>query len=530
MKRVAMALPLLLAAWVHAHAQSRLIGTWQAETPSLGLVTVELKLDGTSLAGNFTQNGRTSGMREGKIEGDTIVFKVVVPGATGLITMAFAGTVKGDEIAFIGRRQNREEDIIPFQFVGAPSVWQFAAKRVPDGQAPARAKGAPFLKLLTVFDRQGKVLRTLGEPGDYSWPAFSPTGTRLAVANFSKNDTRVFDLSTGQSTQVTSSASVASYGSSPVWSPDGSQIAFSSFRENYGGIYRKASDGSGKEELLYRHTLGVVTMRLTDWSPDGRFLCFFVQGDVLYVLPLNAGAPGTRRAVELVREEYDAFQGRLSTDSRFFAYGSDESGLNEVYVRSFDPSSGQFARDGGKWQVSDKAGRGPIHWRIDGRELYYLSLDGGMMAVEVTTTPAFKAGPPKLLFRPPATTPPGNWTGNGSISRDGQRFVFAVPMPPERKQVMVPPEILANYAGTYELLDASDGIELIDVVVTLEGRQLVMQHGAGEKLPLTAESETYFFNRQLGGDRDIEFVRDGKGAVTHLILYTGGPGTKATRK
>ena len=514
MKKVAIALPLVLAASVLAQAQPRLTGTWQGETPPLGLLTVELKLDGTTLTGNLTQNRRFSGIYEGKIDGDTIVFKVVRPGEVGLITMAFTGKVTGDEIAFTGRRQVREEDVIPFSFFGAPAVWQFTAKRVPDGQAPARAKGAPFPEQLTLFDRQGKVLRTVGNPGDYSLPAFSPDGTRLLVLKYT--DIWVFDLSTGRSTQFTPDPSRYR---SAVWSPDGTQIAYSSFRENYTGVYRKASNGTGSEEQLYRHTLGVVAVRLTDWSPDGRFLFFFVQGDVLYALPLN----GDRKAVELVREEFSAFGGRLSADSRFLVYSSDESGRDEVYVRAFDSSSGGFSPAGGKWQVSDQGGQ-PLHWRQDGRELYYLAKDGGVMAVEVTTTPAFKAGPPKLLFRAPATD-----GGNGAISRDGQRFVFAVPVPPERKQVTIPPEILAKYTGTYVLPTVSDGP--MDVVVTLEGNQLMIQLGAEpQKLPLAAESDTYFFNRQPGGDRDIEFVKDDTGAVTHLIQYTGGPGAKATRK
>lgn len=518
MKKIAIVLTLVLAAGVLAHAQSRLTGTWQGDTPSLGLLTVELKREGTTLTGNFTQDGRTSAIYEGKIDGGTIVFKVVRPGETGLITVAFTGRVTGDRIAFTGRRQNREEDIIPFPFSGAPAVWQFSARRVPDGLAPARAKGAPFPRQLTLFDRQGKVLRLVGEPGQYARPAFSPDGTRLMVRK--GTHIWVFDLSTGRSTQFTRDASVYR---SAVWSPDGTQIAYTSFREGYTGVYRKASNGTGSEELLYKHMLGVVAVALTDWSPDGRFLSFFVQGDVLYVLPLN----GDRKAVELVRDEYSATGARLSPDSRFLGYSSDESGRDEIYVRSFDPSSGQFSGDGGKWKVSDQGGRGPVHWRFDGRELYYLAPDGGVMAVEVSRTPAFRAEPPKLLFRAPDTAS----MQDGSISRDGQRFVFAVPVQPDRKEVTVPPEILARYTGTYVLPTPSDGVELIDVVVTLEGRQLMMQLGARQqKSPLAAESETSFFNRQPGGDRDIEFVTDDKGAVTHFIQYTGGPGAKATRK
>jgi hypothetical protein len=251
-------------------------------------------------------------------------------------------------------------------------------------------------------------------------------------------------------------------------------------------------------------------------------LSFFVQGDVLYTLPLD----GSRKAIELVREEYSASSGQLSSDSRLLAYVSDESGRDEIYVRMFDPASKAFPPGGGKWQISDGGGRG-VYWRLGGRELYYLTLDGGVMAVAVATTPAFKAGAPRLLFRAPGAIN----LQDGSVSRDGRQFVFAVPAPPRRKPVAVPADILAGYAGTYLLRIANDGIELREVAVTLEGGQLTVQLGAGgEKLPLTAESETAFFGRQSDRDIDIEFVRDGRGAVTHLIQYTGGPGAKAARK
>jgi dipeptidyl aminopeptidase/acylaminoacyl peptidase len=361
-----------------------------------------------------------------------------------------------------------------------------------------------------VYDRQGEVLRTLGEPGLYNEPALSPDGMRLAVSR--DGDIWVFDLSGGTSLRVTSDAARES---TPVWSPDGSQIAYYSYRDDYGGLYRKASNGTGPQELLYRQ-LGVVVMGLSDWSPDGRFLFFFVQGDVLYGLPLN----GDRKAVELVREEFSAVGARLSPDSRFLVYSSDESGRAEVYVRAFDPSSGGFSPGGEKSQVSDQGGQ-PLGWRQEGKELYYLTKDGGVMVVQVTTTPAFKAGEQTLLFRAPLLEVGSR---RASVSRDGQRVVIAVPMPPpERKEVTVAPEILAKYTGTYV---TDDGYGW---VVTLEGNQLAMQADAiGGKSLLFAESETNFFFKVFGGD--VEFVKDDQGRVTHLILYQGSAtGTKATR-
>ncbi len=101
---------------------------------------------------------------------------------------------------------------------------------------------------------------------------------------------------------------------------------------------------------------------------------------------------------------------RFSPDGRFLAYDSDESGRFEVYVQA-------FPGPGGKWQVSSAGGNIP-HWRGDGKELFYLSLDNKIMAVPLETTPAFHAGAPAPLF---AVHP-----GAGAVydvAADGKRFL-----------------------------------------------------------------------------------------------------------
>ena len=217
---------------------------------------------------------------------------------------------------------------------------------------------------------------------------------------------------------------------------------------------------------------------------------------------------GDGQALELVREEYTAGGGRFSPDNRFFAYASDESGRNEVYVRPFDASSGRFSSDGLKWQVSTQGGSG-VSWSRSTAELYYIAEDGGVMSVDVATTSAFKAGPPEPLFRAPTF----------ANTVDGQRFAGLVSTPqpepliplPERKVVALSPEILARYVGRYAW---SPFDEDEDAVVTLEGNQLMIQTNyLFQARPLLAESETRFSN----GDQDFEFVKDEKGIVMHVI-------------
>jgi Domain of unknown function (DUF3471) len=92
----------------------------------------------------------------------------------------------------------------------------------------------------------------------------------------------------------------------------------------------------------------------------------------------------------------------------------------------------------------------------------------------------------------------------------------------EHKEIAVSSTILAQYPGTYELRPG------FDLVITLEGNQLVSQATGQTKIPLYAESETKFFPKVM--DAEIEFLKDNKGTVTHLMLRQGAMETKAPRK
>ena len=295
---------------------------------------------------------------------------------------------------------------------------------------------------LTVFDREGNVVRTIGERNLYYQPVFSPDRTRVAVIKLEfepgDRDLWVLDLATGNDSRIASSQQ------SPVWSPDGSQLAY--VRDS--SLYRHASNGEGEEELLYQHPGGRIT--LTDWSLDGRFLSFFeanpwfattLSGSTLYLLPLD----GDGHPIEIARSESIMVEARLSPDSRFIAYRSDETGRAEIFVRAVALSGGANASVD-TWQVSTDGGLGMASWRRDGQELYYFAADRGVMAVEVNTEQGFEFGQPRRLFKAPdaiqVSFVPGGWfnffpVAFGNVSRDSQRFVFAVPPAPQRRQITV---------------------------------------------------------------------------------------------
>jgi Tol biopolymer transport system component len=286
----------------------------------------------------------------------------------------------------------------------------------------------PQLQQITIYDREGKPVSKIGEPGLFGAPAFSPDGRRLAVLRndigTAKTDIWVYDIASGKGSPMGTEVP-----SAPMWSPDGRHVLYTSVRGTYMGIYRKASDGTGSDELLFRYTPG-AGIQLTDISPDGKFLTFS-SGGVVLVVALTGTDPLARQAIEFSREEFDVAVGRFSPDLRFMAYRSNEAEAERfhIYVRPFNASTGKAGE--GKWQISKNPTAVMLHWRADGKEFFYRDFnepgttDLRVMSVDVATTPAFQSGTPKVLF-----TLPGPLNGNlGNISGDGQRFVFAVNVP-----------------------------------------------------------------------------------------------------
>jgi Tol biopolymer transport system component len=283
----------------------------------------------------------------------------------------------------------------------------------------------PQLRQLTVLDRQGKVVGTIGQPGLFGQARLSPDGKRLvAMKNdpqTGNNDVWVFDIATGKGTAITNDTEPEN---SPVWSPDGKYVAYVRFKDQYNSIYRRAADGTGEPELLFRYTPG-AGVPLTDWSPDGKFLTFFTG--VMLIVPLRAGENALdRKALEWLREDYDAVVGRFSPDGHFLAYFSNEADVlkMQLYVRPFDANKPDLPA-GPPVQVTNiKSGVGGLpSWRQDGKEMYFMNIDREVMAVDLTLAPKVQAGTPRVLFKLPDPL-----AGGPAISADGERFIVAMPV------------------------------------------------------------------------------------------------------
>jgi Tol biopolymer transport system component len=404
---------------------------------------------------------------------------------------------------------------------------------------------------LTLFDRQGRPVSTVGTRDLYNQPVLSPDATRIVVGRNDlekeTSDLWVVDNASGKAVQLTVSKTRENAGS-PAWSPDGKQIAYVALRDGYFGLYRKASNAQGDEELLYK---GSAPMTLTDWSQDGKYLAYFstdLTGGGLYALPL-AGT-GERKPIEVFRSKAQNQGPRLSPDSRIMTYTSNVSGRTEVYAIPFDAAATPGAAPAsGPWQISDQGGAGMVFWRKDGKEIYYLGADRAVMVVDVSGAATPKFGKPQVLFRPSADIAPGIGPGNASVSRDGERFVMAVPRPQLRQLTVYDrsgkPLSKVGEPGFYNQPNMSpDGTRA--VVMRVDPRTgnndiWTVDLASGKGTPITNDNDPQNAPIWSPDGKQVAYVSthegistiyrksaDGTGAADQVFSYTPGAGMVLT--
>jgi len=292
---------------------------------------------------------------------------------------------------------------------------------------------------LAWFDREGKQLATAGQPGRYIDLTLAPDDQRVAVANVEEGaepgtgaDLWVLDLVRAIPSRFTFDPA---RDFRPVWSPDGSRIAFSSSRDGPYNLYQKASSGAGEDEPLLKSGQSKFAW---DWSADGRFLLYSSNDpktrDDLWFLPVS----GDRKPAPFLQTPFNEYQGQFSPDGRWVAYVSDESGRAEVYVRPFPPGPG------GKWQISNGGAYEP-HWRRDGKELFFVSRsrDRKLMAAPVKAGAAFQTGLAQELFRTGTNLGFVTGTHHYAVSADGKRFLMIQPL---EEAAPTPITVVLNWA------------------------------------------------------------------------------------
>jgi len=276
----------------------------------------------------------------------------------------------------------------------------------------------PLMTRLSWFDRSGNALATVGPPDQAGLtnPTLSPEGRRVAVERSLQNETDLWLLDSTRQTRLTH-ASDGRLMRLPVWSPDGSRIAFESVRTGSIALSVKPSTGDGEEETLFESPEVKIPC---DWSPDGKHLMYYVpnptSGTDLWVLPLDTKVPSI-----FLKTEANELWGQFSPDGRWIAYQSNETGRYEIYVRP-------FSSPGGAIPISTTGGVYP-RWSREGRELYFVAPDAKMMAVSIRATATMvEAGAPTPLFQTRRLGGGSNVIGRGhqyDVARDG-RFVINV--------------------------------------------------------------------------------------------------------
>lgn len=263
---------------------------------------------------------------------------------------------------------------------------------------------------LTWFDRSGKTLGVIGEPGPYMGAAIAPDEKQVlaSVAPSNQSNIWTFDLVRGVRSRITfNDASDFN----PTWSPDGRKLIYTSLAAgHFRFVLRDVATGS-EEVILESDAAGVPAV--TSWSADGQRILYTHGGpktraDVWWM------SLADRKPHLYIGTPFLETGGRFSPDGKWIAYFSNETGTNEVYVAPFPPT-------GARWQVSSGGGLIP-RWRSDGRELFYVSpgTSPALIAVPIILGAAPEIGRGLKLFDlragPPSLT-------MYDVTRDGRRFV-----------------------------------------------------------------------------------------------------------
>jgi Tol biopolymer transport system component len=268
---------------------------------------------------------------------------------------------------------------------------------------------------LVWVDRNGNA-ETLPLPArSYLHPRLSPDSRKLAIeVEGANHDLHVYDFDRGVLSNLTTDG-VSHW---PVWSPDGSELAFRAGPMGHFRMWRASADRSREPKQV---SATGPSQNAESWSPDGHTIAYTSMGFAVPPSIMTARLDGTP-AEALSKDKAPAGSAKFSPDGKWLAYCAIESGKPHVFVQSF-PGPGP------KIQISADGGSDPV-WKRAGGELYYRNGDS-MMVVETQTAASFAAGRPRELWRghyshgmSSSCGPPGATSSNYDVTADGKRFLM----------------------------------------------------------------------------------------------------------
>ena len=283
---------------------------------------------------------------------------------------------------------------------------------------------------LVVLDSKGRAQPLTDMlPVYFGEVSLSADGQRVAIrAAKANDDIHVFDIARGSLTRFTYEGGDEQ---TPVWTPDGTRIAYSSQRGGTLKMYWKASEGNGAPEAILA---AEHPQRPSSFSPDGKVLAYSEirpdTGHDLWTVRLDGATP--RQPELFLRTAFEEELPLISPDGRWLAYRSNESGRTEVYIARFPGAAV-------KRQVSIDGGDQP-QWGPNGRQLFYLN-GSRVMSVDLNTESGLPVGKPRMLFeRAPSESAlnSGQWGHTYAVLPDGNRFLFVSNAPrPEVRELKV---------------------------------------------------------------------------------------------
>lgn len=272
--------------------------------------------------------------------------------------------------------------------------------------------GVPLVALVW-FDRSGRRLGTIGEPGRFSKIALSPDERWVVVELIqgSSREIRLIDAATGASSLIAHDPAVPQL--DPVWSPDSHRIALGATTAGRGEI-REVNISTLTSSVLYADPDRKL---LDDWSRNGRFIAYHDGGRGNFALPLF----GDRKPIALEGRPPGWDQVSFSPDSQWITFTA-LTVPPDVFIAS-------FPRVANRRQISVGGGF-QSQWGRDGAELFYVNLNGTLMSVPLRRAAegsTLEPGTPKVMFDLGFTTP--LWT-QYQVSANGRRFLAIQPVAP----------------------------------------------------------------------------------------------------